>query len=97
MQNSECKSKSVRGRSLRALQNGPQERLFFSLFLTFITPICSYHVTYEFHSESKLDGCLNVKELLARLVVGSSPVAVAYYAALKIVTYAMFYTDMHHW
>ena len=28
--------------------------------------VCSYHVTYAFQSESTLDICLNVKELLAR-------------------------------
>ena len=28
--------------------------------------VCSYHVTYTFQSESILDTCLNVKELLAR-------------------------------
>ena len=28
--------------------------------------VCSYHVTYGFQSESALDSCLNVKELLAR-------------------------------
>ena len=28
--------------------------------------VCSYHVTYAFHSESTLYICLNVKELLAR-------------------------------
>ena len=29
-------------------------------------PVCSYHVTYTFQSESTLHSCLNVKELLAR-------------------------------
>ena len=28
--------------------------------------VCSYHVTYSFHSESTFYSCLNVKELLAR-------------------------------
>ena len=28
--------------------------------------VCSYHVTYEFESESTLYSCLNAKELLAR-------------------------------
>ena len=28
--------------------------------------VCFYHVTYEFESESTLNSCLNVKELLAR-------------------------------
>ena len=27
---------------------------------------CSYHVTNAFYSESTLDSCLNVKELLAQ-------------------------------
>ena len=29
-------------------------------------PVCFYHVTYAFQSESTLYSCLNVKELLAR-------------------------------
>ena len=32
----------------------------------FSLTICSYHVTYVFQSESRLYGCLNVKELLVR-------------------------------
>ena len=32
----------------------------------FLLTVCSYHVTYEFQSESTLYSCLNVKELLAR-------------------------------
>ena len=30
------------------------------------SPVCSYHVTYAFQSESTLHSCLNVKEILAR-------------------------------
>ena len=30
------------------------------------TPVCYYHIMYEFQSESTLKVCLNVKELLAR-------------------------------
>ena len=31
-----------------------------------LMPVCSYHVTYAFQSESTLYSCLNVKEILAR-------------------------------
>ena len=29
-------------------------------------PVCSYHVTYPFQSESTIYSCLDVKEILAR-------------------------------
>ena len=40
---------------------------YFRLFCKIIKllTVCSYHVTYEFQSESTLYGCLDVKELLA--------------------------------
>ena len=40
-------------------------KLIFCLLSKQVLTVCSYHVTYTFHSESTLYKCLNVKELLA--------------------------------
>ena len=58
-------------RSIRSLENysifWPNDwALLWVLICMVHLTVCSYHVTYAFHSKSTLYSCLNVKELLVR-------------------------------